>query len=160
MFRRFLSLFVSIQVSDIYVKDLPIIVFFNLNFSFLDIFFFLKKFCSMKFILLAVLILSCKSIWCLLSSLIIRNYKEATCVSNKIIVYFQENVIISKGILEQVYVVNWPVCVTYHICAWQKEVCSLSDVYCVWTFDPLKRLQCMNLDVSLLRVLSIEILYW
>jgi hypothetical protein len=37
-----LSLFVSIQVSDSYVKVSPIIVFFSLKFSFLDIFLFLK----------------------------------------------------------------------------------------------------------------------
>ena len=67
MFSCFLSVFVSIQVSDVYVKDLYIIVFFNINFSFLDIFLFLKNFCNMKYVLLAVLILSCKSVWCLLS---------------------------------------------------------------------------------------------
>ena len=39
MFICFLSLFVSIQVSDAYVKVLSIIVFFSLNFSVLDIFF-------------------------------------------------------------------------------------------------------------------------
>ena len=45
----FLSLFVSIQVSDAYVKVVSIIVFFSLNFSFLDIFLFLKYFCSIKY---------------------------------------------------------------------------------------------------------------
>jgi hypothetical protein len=44
MFICFLSLFVSIQVSDAFVKVLSIIVFFSLNFSFLDIFYFLKSF--------------------------------------------------------------------------------------------------------------------
>ena len=34
MFRRFPSLFVCIQFSDAYVKDLSTIVFFNINFSF------------------------------------------------------------------------------------------------------------------------------
>ena len=38
----FLSLFVSTQVSDAYVNTLSIIVFFSLNFSFVD--FFLKNF--------------------------------------------------------------------------------------------------------------------
>ena len=42
--RIFLSLFVSIQVSDAYITDLSIIVFFNIDFSFLVIFLFLKKF--------------------------------------------------------------------------------------------------------------------
>jgi hypothetical protein len=37
MFICFLSVFVSVQVSDAYVKVLFIIVFFSLNFSFLDI---------------------------------------------------------------------------------------------------------------------------
>ena len=58
MFILFVSLFVGIQVSDAYVKDLSFIVFFDLNFSFLDIFLFLKKICNMKYVLLAVLILS------------------------------------------------------------------------------------------------------
>jgi hypothetical protein len=39
MFIWFLSLFVSIQVSDAYVKVLSVIVFFGLNFSFLDSFY-------------------------------------------------------------------------------------------------------------------------
>ena len=39
------------QVSQ-YVKILSITVFFSLNFSFLDIYLFLKKFCSMKYVLL------------------------------------------------------------------------------------------------------------
>jgi hypothetical protein len=49
MFNGFLSLFVSMEVSDAYVNTLSIIVFFNINFSFLDMFLFLKKFveCSM-----------------------------------------------------------------------------------------------------------------
>jgi len=56
MFICFLSFFVSILVSDAYVKVLSIIVFFSLNFSFLDIFLFLKNFCSMKYVLLAFLL--------------------------------------------------------------------------------------------------------
>ena len=44
MFIFFLPLFVSAQVSDAYVKVCSIIVFFSLNFSFLDIFLFLKNF--------------------------------------------------------------------------------------------------------------------
>jgi hypothetical protein len=44
MFIYFLSLFVSIQVSDAYVEVLSIIVFFSLYFSFLDIFLFLNNF--------------------------------------------------------------------------------------------------------------------
>ena len=46
MYICFHSLSVSMQVSDAYVKDLSIIVFFNINFSFLDIFLFLKIFVS------------------------------------------------------------------------------------------------------------------
>jgi len=42
MFNCFLSLFVSVQVSDEYVKVLSIVVFFGLNFSFFDMFFFQK----------------------------------------------------------------------------------------------------------------------
>ena len=42
----FPSLFVSIQVSDADVKVLSIIVLFSVNFSFLDIFLFLKNLCS------------------------------------------------------------------------------------------------------------------
>jgi hypothetical protein len=70
-FLYFLSLFVSIQVSDAYVKVLSIIVFYGINFSFLDMFLFLKKFCSIKYVFLALFIVSCKSagIWWLLSSL-------------------------------------------------------------------------------------------
>ena len=64
-----LSLFVSIQVSDAYVEGLSIIVLFSLNYSFLDICIFLKKICSINYVLLAFFILSYKSIWCLLSSL-------------------------------------------------------------------------------------------
>jgi len=70
MFICFLPLFVSTQVSDAYVKVLPIvvifslqvsdayvkvlsfIVIFSLNFSFLDIFLFLKNFYSIKCVLL------------------------------------------------------------------------------------------------------------
>ena len=51
MFRHFLSLFVYIQVSDVYVKDLCIIVYFNINFTFLDVLLFLKNFCSMRYVL-------------------------------------------------------------------------------------------------------------
>jgi hypothetical protein len=40
----FLSLFVSIQVSEAYVTALSIIVFFILNFSYLDMFLFLNIF--------------------------------------------------------------------------------------------------------------------
>jgi len=69
MFIWFVSHFVSIQVSDAHVTLLSIIVFFNLNFSFLDIFLFIKNFCGMKYVLQAFFILSCKFIWCLLSSL-------------------------------------------------------------------------------------------
>ena len=58
----FLSLFVSIQVSDAYVYILSIIVLFSLNFSFFDVFLFLKQFCSIKYVLLAfrVAVPSCK----------------------------------------------------------------------------------------------------
>ena len=37
MFICFLSLFVSIQISDAYVKVLSIIVFFSLNFSYINV---------------------------------------------------------------------------------------------------------------------------
>jgi hypothetical protein len=43
MFIFFLPLFVSAQISDVYVKVLSLIVFFSLNFSFLDIYLFLKN---------------------------------------------------------------------------------------------------------------------
>ena len=66
-FNCLLSLFVSFQVSDAYVNVLSIIVFFSLNFSFFDIFLFLKNLCSLKNVLLALFILSCKSAWPLLS---------------------------------------------------------------------------------------------
>jgi len=59
----FLSLFVSIQVSDAYVTILSIIVFFSINFSSFDTFLFLKNFCNMKYVLLVFFILSYKSIW-------------------------------------------------------------------------------------------------
>ena len=52
MFICFLSLFVSIQVSDAYVKVLSIIVFFSLNFSFLDI---TTKFYCLLFVMLRVI---------------------------------------------------------------------------------------------------------
>ena len=42
MFNRFLSLFVSVQVSDAYVNIFSIVLF-SLNFSFFDVFFILKK---------------------------------------------------------------------------------------------------------------------
>jgi len=45
-----LSLFVSVQVSDAYVNVLSILVFFSLNFSFFDMFLFLKNFCTIKYI--------------------------------------------------------------------------------------------------------------
>ena len=66
-----LSVSVSIQVSDAYIKVLSIIVFFSHNFSFLDIFLFLKNVCSMKYVLLAFFIVSHKPIWWLSFSLII-----------------------------------------------------------------------------------------
>ena len=53
MFNCFLSLFVSVQVSNEYVNVLFIIVFFSFNFSFFDMFLFLKKFCSIKYVVLA-----------------------------------------------------------------------------------------------------------
>ena len=49
----FLSIFVSVQVSEAYVNVLSSIVFFSLNFSFFDVFLFLKNFCSIKYVLLA-----------------------------------------------------------------------------------------------------------
>ena len=45
MFICFLSVLVSIQVSDEYVNVLSIIVFFSLNFSFFDMFLFSKNVC-------------------------------------------------------------------------------------------------------------------
>jgi len=69
MFNCFLSLSVSVQISDAYVNVLSIIVFFSLNFSFFDMFLSSKNVYSMKYVLLAFFILSCKSIWLLLSSL-------------------------------------------------------------------------------------------
>jgi len=66
MFNGFRSHFVSVPVPDAYVNVSSIIVFFSLNFSFFDMFLFLQNFCSIKYILLAFFILSCKSIWVLL----------------------------------------------------------------------------------------------
>ena len=43
MFICFLSLFVSIQVSDAYVNILSVILLFSLNFRFFDIFLFLNS---------------------------------------------------------------------------------------------------------------------
>jgi len=43
MFDCFPSLFVSVQVSDAHVNVLSIVVFFSLNFSFFDMFLFLKN---------------------------------------------------------------------------------------------------------------------
>jgi hypothetical protein len=40
-----------------------LLFFFSLDFGFSDIFLFLKHFCSIKYVLLAFFILSCKSIW-------------------------------------------------------------------------------------------------
>jgi hypothetical protein len=57
MFNCFLSVFVSVEVSDAYVNVLSIIVFFSINFNFLDVFI-----CSIKYVLLAFVILSCKCI--------------------------------------------------------------------------------------------------
>jgi hypothetical protein len=42
MFICFLSLFVRIQFSDAHANVLSVIVFFSLNFSFLDMFYFKK----------------------------------------------------------------------------------------------------------------------
>ena len=68
MFICLLSLFVNIQFSDVYVKHLSVIVFFNISSIFMDIFLFPKSFCNIKYVLSAVLILSCKSIWCFVVS--------------------------------------------------------------------------------------------
>ena len=54
MFNCFLSLFVSVEVSDAYVNVLSIIMFFILNFIFFDMFLF-KKNCSIKYVLLSFL---------------------------------------------------------------------------------------------------------
>ena len=62
MFICFLSLFVSIQVSDAYVNVMSIIMFFNLNLFSLVCFYFKKNVCIMKYVLLVFFILSCKSI--------------------------------------------------------------------------------------------------
>jgi hypothetical protein len=40
-----------------------IIMFFSFNFSLFDMFLFFKKICSIKYVLLAFFILSCKCIW-------------------------------------------------------------------------------------------------
>ena len=47
---------------------MSIIVFFSTNFSYLDMFLFLKNFCNIKYVLFAFFILSCRWIWWLLSS--------------------------------------------------------------------------------------------
>jgi hypothetical protein len=59
MFNFFQSLFVSVEVSDAYVNVLSIIVFSSISFSFW-MFLFLKKICSIQYVLLAYFILSCK----------------------------------------------------------------------------------------------------
>jgi len=55
MFNCFLSLFVSVPVSDAYVNVLSIVVFFSHNFSFFDMVLFLKinifKFVSAKILI-------------------------------------------------------------------------------------------------------------
>ena len=49
MFNCFLSLFVSVQVSDVYVNVLSIIMFFSLNYNFFDMLLFLKnKICFVR----------------------------------------------------------------------------------------------------------------
>jgi len=53
MFNCFLSLSVSVPVSDACVNVLSIVVFFSLNFSFSDMFLFLKIICNLKYVLLA-----------------------------------------------------------------------------------------------------------
>ena len=53
MLNCFLSLFFIVQVSDAYVNVLSIVVFFSLNFSFFDVFLFLKICYSIKYVLLA-----------------------------------------------------------------------------------------------------------
>jgi hypothetical protein len=54
------SLSVSVVVSDAYVNVLSVIVFFSINFSFLGMLLFLKKIRSIKCVLLAFFILTCK----------------------------------------------------------------------------------------------------
>ena len=51
-FNCFLSLFVSVPVSDAYVNVFSI-VFCRINFNFFDMFLFLKNFCSIQYVLLA-----------------------------------------------------------------------------------------------------------
>jgi hypothetical protein len=51
MFNCFLYLFVSVEVSNAYANVLSIIVFFSINFSFLDMLLLLKKFCNIKYVL-------------------------------------------------------------------------------------------------------------
>ena len=74
MFNCFLSLSVSVPVSDAYVNVLPVVVFFSLNISFLDRFLFLTNFCSIKYVLLALFILSCKSTVKVKSKLMTQQY--------------------------------------------------------------------------------------
>ena len=57
MFNFFLSFFVRVEVSNAYVNVLSIIVFFSINFNFLDMFLFLKKFCSIKYVLLGLIVM-------------------------------------------------------------------------------------------------------
>ena len=83
MFSCFLSLFVKVEVSNAYVNVLSFIVFFSINFNFLDMFLFLKKFCNIKYVLLAFFILSCKCVWELLSDLSIApKYLKFSTLSN------------------------------------------------------------------------------
>jgi len=79
MFICVLSVFVSIQVSDAYVKVLSVIVYFSfilvfwlffVYFSFILVFlviFISKIFYHINVVLLAFFILSCKSVWWWLS---------------------------------------------------------------------------------------------
>ena len=53
MFNRFLFLSVSVQFSNAYVNVLSIVVFLSLDFSFFDMFLFLKNFLSIYILLLA-----------------------------------------------------------------------------------------------------------
>ena len=107
MFNCFLSIIV--QVSDAYVNILSIVVFFILNFSFFDMFLFLKYFCSIKNVLVAFFILSCKSIWSLLSSLsITREYLNFSLFQ---IFYFQMSHFKLFFLCTIIYIVfSWFIC--------------------------------------------------
>ena len=88
MFNCFLSLFVSVQVSDVFVSVLSI-VFFSLNISFFDMFLFLKNICSVKYVLLAYFKLSFLQVYLVIVTFIKYNIFKIFHSFKFVIFYFQ-----------------------------------------------------------------------